>query len=89
MQYDNLVPTDSNWMYESRASLAIEAMECLYSLFGYLPDLIENTSIETVNEEGKQKPLSATTPEMAEQECRACIFFLPLPHIVQRAKISS
>lgn len=39
-----------------RVSLAIEAMECLYNLFCYLPELIEAVPEETIQEESKHMP---------------------------------
>lgn len=50
-------------------SLAIEAMECLYSLFCRLPDVVELVPMATIHEESKHT--GATPPPANEAEARA------------------
>lgn len=52
-----------------RPSLAIEAMECLYSLFCRLPDVVELVPMATIHEESKHT--GATPPPANEAEARA------------------
>jgi hypothetical protein len=50
-------------------SLAIEAMECLYSLFCRLPDVVERVPMATIHEESKHT--SSPQPPSDEIEARA------------------